>query len=52
MAGALGFALAGPRSYGGVLVEDAVMGERRYGGSGRRRYSRARSGSTGAPTCV
>jgi len=27
MAGALGFALAGPRRYGGVLVEDAVMGE-------------------------
>lgn len=27
MAGALGFALAGPRSYGGVVVEDAVMGE-------------------------
>lgn len=26
MAGALGFALAGPRHYGGGLVEDAVMG--------------------------
>ena len=26
MAGALGFALAGPRRYGGVLVEDAMMG--------------------------
>jgi adenosylcobinamide-phosphate synthase len=26
MAGALGFALAGPRRYGGVVVEDAVMG--------------------------
>jgi adenosylcobinamide-phosphate synthase len=26
MAGALGFALAGPRRYGGVTVEDAVMG--------------------------
>lgn len=26
MAGALGFALAGPRRYGGVIVEDAVMG--------------------------
>jgi adenosylcobinamide-phosphate synthase len=26
MAGALGFALAGPRRYGGVLVDDAVMG--------------------------
>ena len=26
MAGALGFALAGPRRYGGVAVEDAVMG--------------------------
>ncbi|MER9455417.1 adenosylcobinamide-phosphate synthase CbiB [Mesorhizobium sp. M0091] len=27
MAGALGLALAGPRSYGGVIVEDAYMGE-------------------------
>ena len=27
MAGALGLALAGPRSYGGVLVDDAVMGD-------------------------
>ena len=27
MAGALGLALAGPRSYGGVVVEDALMGE-------------------------
>ncbi|TGQ69474.1 cobalamin biosynthesis protein CobD [Mesorhizobium sp. M00.F.Ca.ET.186.01.1.1] len=27
MAGALGLALAGPRSYGGVMVEDAFMGE-------------------------
>jgi len=27
MAGALGLALAGPRSYGGVLVEDVFMGE-------------------------
>jgi len=27
MAGALGFALAGPRVYGGAPVEDAVMGE-------------------------
>jgi adenosylcobinamide-phosphate synthase len=26
MAGALGLALAGPRSYGGVLVDDAFMG--------------------------
>lgn len=26
MAGALGLSLAGPRSYGGVVVEDAVMG--------------------------
>jgi adenosylcobinamide-phosphate synthase len=26
MAGALGLALAGPRTYGGVLVEDALMG--------------------------
>ncbi|HET9067815.1 MAG TPA: adenosylcobinamide-phosphate synthase CbiB [Amaricoccus sp.] len=32
MAGALGFALAGPRRYGGELVEDAVMGR-----GGRRR---------------
>jgi adenosylcobinamide-phosphate synthase len=29
MAGALGLALAGPRVYGGVLVEDAVMGDGR-----------------------
>jgi adenosylcobinamide-phosphate synthase len=35
MAGALGLALAGPRSYGGVLVEDAVMGD------GRREASAA-----------
>ncbi|WP_274424630.1 adenosylcobinamide-phosphate synthase CbiB [Chelativorans sp. YIM 93263] len=27
MAGALGLALAGPRNYGGVLVQDATMGE-------------------------
>lgn len=27
MAGALGLALAGPRSYGGIIVEDAFMGE-------------------------
>ena len=27
MAGAFGFALAGPRAYGGAVVEDAVMGE-------------------------
>jgi adenosylcobinamide-phosphate synthase len=27
MAGALGLALAGPRRYGGVLVDDAMMGE-------------------------
>lgn len=27
MAGALGLSLAGPRSYGGVAVEDAFMGE-------------------------
>ncbi|WP_292180874.1 cobalamin biosynthesis protein, partial [Mesorhizobium sp.] len=27
MAGALGLALAGPRSYGGVLVDDVFMGE-------------------------
>jgi adenosylcobinamide-phosphate synthase len=35
MAGALGFALAGPRSYGGVPVEDAIMG------AGGRRELRA-----------
>jgi adenosylcobinamide-phosphate synthase len=29
MAGALGLSLAGPRSYGGVLVRDAVMGDGR-----------------------
>ena len=27
MAGALGLALAGPRTYGGVIVDDAFMGE-------------------------
>jgi adenosylcobinamide-phosphate synthase len=35
MAGALGLALAGPRSYGGVLIADAVMGD------GRREASAA-----------
>jgi adenosylcobinamide-phosphate synthase len=29
MAGALGLALAGPRAYGGVMVEDAFMGDGR-----------------------
>jgi adenosylcobinamide-phosphate synthase len=29
MAGALGLALAGPRSYGGILVNDALMGDGR-----------------------
>ncbi len=29
MAGALGLSLAGPRSYDGVLVPDAVMGDGR-----------------------
>jgi adenosylcobinamide-phosphate synthase len=29
MAGALGLALAGPRIYGGVRVEDAIMGDGR-----------------------
>lgn len=29
MAGALGLALAGPRTYGGVLVDDALMGDGR-----------------------
>jgi adenosylcobinamide-phosphate synthase len=29
MAGALGLALAGPRVYGGVAVEDALMGDGR-----------------------
>ena len=27
MAGALGLALAGPRDYGGVRVDDALMGD-------------------------
>lgn len=36
MAGALGLALAGPRIYGGVTVDDAVMGE-----GGRREASAA-----------
>jgi adenosylcobinamide-phosphate synthase len=30
MAGALGLSLAGPRSYAGVRVEDARMGDGRY----------------------
>jgi adenosylcobinamide-phosphate synthase len=29
MAGALGLSLAGPRTYGGVVVDDAVMGDGR-----------------------
>ena len=29
MAGALGLKLAGPRSYGGILVDDAFMGDGR-----------------------
>lgn len=29
MAGALGLALAGPRVYGGVKIEDAIMGDGR-----------------------
>ena len=29
MAGALGLSLAGPRVYGGVMVDDAVMGNGR-----------------------
>ena len=36
MAGALGLALAGPRSYGGVMVQDVFMGE-----GGRREASAA-----------
>ena len=44
MAGALGLALAGPRVYGGVLVEDAVMGDGRRDAE-RRRHPRARSRS-------
>ena len=36
MAGALGLALAGPRSYGGVMVDDVFMGE-----GGRARASTA-----------
>ena len=43
MAGALGFALAGPRRYGGVLVEDAVMG--------RGRAARPRAGATSGGRC-
>ena len=31
MAGALNLALAGPRSYGGVEIEDAIMGHGRRG---------------------
>lgn len=33
MAGALGLALAGPRTYGGVLVDDALMGDGRRSAS-------------------
>ena len=29
MAGALGLALAGPRSYGGIVIDDALMGDGR-----------------------
>ena len=29
MAGALGLALAGPRVYGGVMIDDATMGDGR-----------------------
>ena len=29
MAGALGLSLAGPRSYGGVSIDDALMGDGR-----------------------
>ena len=47
MAGALGFALAGPRRYGGVLVEDAVMGRGRPARSRARATSGGRCGSTG-----
>ena len=50
MAGALGFALAGPRRYGGVLVEDAVMGAG-AGAISARATSGGRCGSTGPPTC-
>jgi adenosylcobinamide-phosphate synthase len=35
MAGALGLALAGPRRYGGVMVEDAFMGDGRREASAR-----------------
>ena len=51
MAGALGFALAGPRRYGGVLVEDAEMGH-----GGRRDLGaadiRARWRSIGSPIAL
>jgi len=33
MAGALGLALAGPRNYGGILVDDATMGDGRRAAS-------------------
>lgn len=43
MAGALGLALAGPRSYGGVLVDDVYMGEggRREAGAADIRHALA-----------
>ena len=48
MAGALGLALAGPRVYGGVAVDDASMGDGRRERR-RRRHPRARSRSIAAP---
>ena len=43
MAGALGLSLAGPRSYGGVLVDDAVDGRRTPRRQCRRHSPRART---------
>ena len=44
MAGALGLALAGPRVYGGVTVEDA--GWATAAANGRRRYPQGAGAST------
>ena len=50
MAGALGLALAGPRAYGGVVVEDAFMGEGGKTRGDQCRHQALRSASIGWPT--
>ena len=51
MAGALGLALAGPRNYGGVRVDDAFMGDGRRAAAAQRYPGRARD-FTVAPTRI